>query len=464
MREGPTVRTRTRYLAWGKEGFFHPGAHWAVVLVWTLSVAGLSAAEGEGPIQPIRAGDVYKVGFKSSLKGNLPISTAPGKAPTNLDLEGVGSVVYIEQALDADERGRIDRVIRRYEGVDYQRSVAGKSEPVGLRDEVRRIVVDRRDPRELAYCPTGPLRGQEIDLLRTHLWTPALEGLFPKDPFAEGASWDAGDAAVKELLGLETIESGPLRCSYRGIIEHKGKKIGQVAFEGVVTGTSDEGRSRDQVRGGVYFDPASRRLASLRAVGTREILSAENKTVGKLDVDFQLIVTPLEGDSELALAAKSLPRDVPEGATDVIFENPLLGVGMLQPRSWGVLEMGDRRVLFGQSGSTLVLHREVDEKSPTGRQYLDEVLAQLRRDKVEPTRISAIDEEKTADGRRTHFQVEASLGKSPTLLDYWVVTEGARGVSLAGRLTGDLRTKMAKEIERMARSIHFLPPPAPASK
>src|SRR5439155_10418418 len=142
--------------------------------------------------------------------------------------------------IDYDERvlstkaGQVDKTLRIYRQVDFQRRIGDRPQEATIRPEVRRLVVLRLNHVEVPFSPEGPLLWGEIDLVRTDVFTPALAGLLPQQAVMPGDRWQADTMAVKELTDLERIDDGGLACTLEAITTLVGRQQARVSFQGHV--------------------------------------------------------------------------------------------------------------------------------------------------------------------------------------------------------------------------------------
>lgn len=412
------------------------------------------------PIVPFRVGDIYRVSSKSTLRGDIPlIVPKPGEKPVpkRATIDGEQLVRYVERPI-SESGGTITRVLRIYEQVDNRRVIDGTPQSVVLREPVRRIVMDRRGEREVAYSLDGPLTWTELDLLRTHVWVATLKGFLPRGMPTIGQNWTAPEASTLELLGLKKRVDGSIECSLRGLVDHHGRALGQVAFFGTVRGLSEEGQTRDEARGGVYFDAATGRMDSCRAQGIREILDVDQKGIGRLDVDFQFRVEPLEraeglSDQDVARIADSPP----DSALDLLFEHPGAGIRFVHPRGWVLVQTSPHRFHLDRPGASIVLNLETPGKVPTALEFRQQVQKFLEKEKLLIRRQSSPAPLPERAGA-SHFDFEVELDQKPTVLDYWVVPDGERGVTVTGRFPAVAASELRTSMVRLVRSIQVYAP------
>src|SRR5690606_37962527 len=104
-------------------------------------------------------------------------------------------------------------------------------------------------------------------------------------------------------------------------------------------GTVGPQKVRNIIRGAAYIDAATGRTVSFRAMGEQEIPEPNggDKLLGKDEVDYQIVLRPVENDPDLADDVVSALPEANERTTTLVFENPLLGIRFHHPRRWGLV-------------------------------------------------------------------------------------------------------------------------------
>ncbi len=264
-----------------------------VLLAW---LAGNLPAHGQGtePLamrERFKPGYQYHVSCRVSIKGQLIVPPETGQTQlTRIDVVGSSKIAYDERIL-AIKDGRIDRTVRYYQEMKFDRQ-AGKNEQRGtLRNAVRRLVILRHKQFEVPFSPDGPLLWDEIDMVRTNVFTPALNGLLPAGKVRPGDSWYADLAAVQELTDLEKITAGRLSCSFVSVTTVAGRSLASVAFKGRVKGIGEDGPAEHELDGHLLFDLASGHLSYLSVRGTQHLLDKAGKPSGGR-VTGEFVLTP----------------------------------------------------------------------------------------------------------------------------------------------------------------------------
>src|SRR5262249_15303544 len=142
-----------------------------------------------------------------------------------------------------------------------------------------------------------------------------------------------------------------------------------------------------------------------------------------------------------------------EDNTQLLYDNPALGVRLLHPRAWRVTGVRGRQIALDETkGSGLLLTVEPAARVPTGAQFLagsrdywQKQGARVRA-AAPPRRVQA------APRELEQFALDVEAGGQRVLMDYYVARQAAGGATLAARLLEADRARLRREVERIARS------------
>lgn len=438
-----------------------------MLALFACSLLALPVGIADSPV--FQLNESYRVSTKSRLTGKLELPAVNDKAERkglrSVTIDGTAKVAYRERILDVDASGRPTRTVRLYDVVEYERNIADQQQKATLRPTVRRIVVDRRGAEELAYSPDGPLQWTEWDLLKTHEYVPAIVGLLPPSNAPKTQTWTAEKLAASELSGLQKVESGKLTCSWNGTIEHEGAKLGQIVFDGTLVGVSTEGRTRNTVRGALYVELSTMAASSLHALGILELLGDNDRVVGRLESDYQLMVRRINDPSVPSAAALKLTETPASTATHLVYEHPAMGIRIQHPRSWTLSSVDANRLTLENGTNSVAMNIEKEKRVPTLADYRREVRQHLETLGSTGIKITAEGEPQevtSTAGRIGRFRIEAINAGKPLILDHWVMERGSRGVTVASRLQPSEASNLSPEVERIVRSMEFFIPLRPA--
>lgn len=404
-----------------------------------------------------RVGDIYRVETTSTLKGSLLLPSGAADRRT-ITITGAGRVVYRERILAIDTAARTCRVVRIYDTMQYQRKVADQEQEGRIRDQVRRMIVDYRKGEHMPFSPDGPLEANEVDLIRTHTFVPAIDGML-SPPSAAGSGWNATTDAVCELLGTTSIETGSLRCKAAGAVIENGVARRRITLEGAIVGVSSEGRSRNAVTGELLIDRDSGKWTSLLASGEKQILDASGASAGTVAVEYKMFVVPLESDGDLSDAVvAAMPQTADDSVTALLFEHPGLGIRIRYPRRWQIVNVEGNRVHLEHGGNSVVVHVEPEEKTPSAQAFFDDVRNYLQSKDVAASAVGNVQERENEAGRIGRFRFAAAISGKATVLDYWVVARGRHGATISSRLNRNAIDGLSSDVEFLARHVEFQKP------
>lgn len=422
-------------------------------------ILGAGALRAEDPIrleEKFPRDYQYQVKSRVTLEGKLTVPGEKGKAGPVLDVRGDAVIGYVEKVLDL-EKGMVNKSVRVFDKVELRRKIGEQEQATTIRAEVRRQVILRKANREVPFSPDGPLLWEEIDLVRTDVFTPALAGLLPDRPVKTGDSWEATSAAVQELTDYEKAPKGQVKCTFNGYEDDGGRKrYAVIGFRGTVQGQNEDGESKHELQGTLKFDLDSNHVSSLTLLGTHTMLDASGKEVGVIKGKFYLTrQANTDSQSLTANALRGVVLDPNDDNTLLVYDNKELGVKFLYPRRWRVgVVRGAQVALDAADGNGLLLTVEPPGKVPTAKEFLTETRNFLLRQKVdvrrteEPTRVQD-------NPRLDRFRIEAAMGNDRFVMDYYVADQGrGGGATIAARLlpNEDL-ARVQKEVEQIARSL-----------
>jgi hypothetical protein len=397
----------------------------------------------------------YHVSTRVDLSGVLTPPADKGKPAAPLTVKGDSAIEYDERVLAVSSPGdSVNKTARVYRRIDFQRTVGDRPQQATIRPEVRRLVLLRKGNAEVPFSPDGPLTWGEIDQVRTDVFTPALTGLLPERPVRSGDRWSASNGAVLELTDLERLAEGQLDCRLEQVTVLEKRRHARIAFSGTVRGTNEDGPNRQTLDGYLYFDLDSNHVSYLYLKGISVLLDKDGREVGRIEGRFVLsrrVHTRCPELSDEGLKAVALEPSADN--TQLLYDNPDLGVRFLYARRWRVAGVrGNQVALDGADGSGMLLTVEPPAKVPTGAAFLIESRDWLAGQKARVLRAEP-PRSVQASPPLEHFALEAEIAGQRVLMDYYVTRQPAGGVTLAARLLPNGLAALQIEVERIARSI-----------
>lgn len=426
------------------------------LLALLLSLEVVSAQEPITLAERFDPSVAYRVELKVRLAGRLAVPVEKGKPPQILPMVGNSTLTYDERPLPAEEANTA-RVMRNYREVDLQRTLDGKEQKAEIRPAVRRMVVMRSDKGKKApFSPDGPLMWGEIDVVRTDLFSPVLvPGLLPTRAVRPGDRWSASAGAVAELTDFDPIEQGGLTVEFAGLVTLEGRRYAKLLIAGTVTGNTQDGPSRQKLDGMAYFDLDIQRLAYLNLTGRHELLGPGNTTVGRIDGTFVLTRGPVGRIADLTdEALRGLDLRPTSTNTELLYDNPDLGIRFNYPRRWRVGAIEGRRLTIDESsGGGILVQVESPEELPSVDQYLKETKDFIRGQKWNVLGQEAPRRVADRPVRIDRFAFDADVNKQKVRLEYAVLSQAEGGVTMAGRIPWNDRDDLGRDFERIVRTL-----------
>jgi hypothetical protein len=401
-------------------------------------------------------GNQYHVSSKLSGAGTLSLpSDKDNPKGRSLEMTGDSAIDYDERIMDPGKED-LQKTVRIYRRLEVQRTTGTERMQSALRPEVRRLVVTRASSLKNGFSPDGPLTYQEIELLRTDVFTPALTGLLPTNPVRPGDAWKATAEAEQELTDIEKLEGGSFDCKFESIVTLAGSRQARVSFTGSVRGVDENGPCRHSVDGFFYFDLGSNHLSYLTMRGTHYLLDKDGKEAGKIEGTFTLSRRLDNRSADLTdTALKGITLEPNDDNTLLLFDNAELGVRFLYSRRWHVNGVQGPQVTLDEArgtGNGLLLTVQPLKNIPAPEQFQ----AESERFIIEQKgKILGTQKPRSVAGKDSvqQFALEAEIGGQHVLLDYYVIRQADGGATIAARIMPAAVSSLRPEVERIAKSM-----------
>jgi hypothetical protein len=404
----------------------------------------------------LQPGTQYSVSCRVEVSGNLTLPLEKGQTtPKALKITGNSVLEYHERVLALKDQ-HVDRTIRLYRKLDFQRTVGDQAQHSTLRPAVQRLVILRKNQVEVPFSPDGPMTWNELDMIRTDVFSPALTGLLPAGAVSVGDTWKASAAALQELTDLEKIDDGHFTCKFDQLPVLGGRKHARITFSGGVRGIGEDGPTRHAVDGYLLFDLESNHIGYVWMRGLQHLVDKEGKTVGSVDGTFTMTRRP-GAIKELAdPALQGLKLEPTEENTQLLYDNSELGVKFLHPRRWKVAGVRGPQVAIDEnSGHGMLMTVEPLKQVPTSAQFLKESKAFLEQQKAKILRIDPPKLIQAAPKVIEQFSMEAESGGKRFVMIYLVLRQGKTGATIAARVLPQQQQVILQDIDRIARSVEM---------
>ncbi len=389
----------------------------------------------------------YRVSCRTQILGKIIVQAK------EFPVQGSAKIDYDERILP-HKVGAGERTVRVFQEMTFQRKVGNEPQDISLRPEVRKLVILRHNNHEVPFCPTGPLKWNEIDLVRTDVFTPALVGLFANLPVKPGDRWSAEESAVRELTDLEKITKGTLQCHFVEVQTQLDRPHAIVTFKGTIDGVGEDGPTQHQLDGVLHFDLQGAFLRTMTIAANHNLVDAQGKPQGQIQGTFVLTRKPGAQNPELADAAVArIPLEPNDDNTQLLFEDADLGVHFIYSRRWRVGKIEGKQIYLDErQGNGVLLTLESADKLPKAETFQAEVHAWLQKNQA---KITGAENPRgvPAPTQISQFAYSAEMQGKAVILDYFVVNVGTSGAIFAGRLNAAHAVLLRPDVERMARSF-----------
>jgi hypothetical protein len=402
-------------------------------------------------------GYTYRVSCSTDFSGTLQIpSSDPKDSKTKpLKVSGSSTIEYDERVLEASLNGPVGKTLRIYRRIDFQRRVENETQKSTIRPEVRRMVVLSQNQIKASFSLDGPLTWEELDLIRTDVFTPALSGLLPERPVRPGDRWTASAAAVKELTDMEQIDEGKIECWFDEITEVSRRRMARIAFKGTVRGINQDGTNRQPLDGYILFDLASKHVSYLSLRGGLAFLERDGTNRGGIEGRFVLTRQANVDAPELTDNAVHGKRLEPnEDNAQLLYLNPQLGLRLTYPRRWHVGGVRGWQVTLDEARGGAGMLITVDpQRPPSGSEFFSQTRTELQRRGLRIIREEAVRRAQNGTRDIEQFSMYVEEKGRDFILAYFVIRQPEGGATIAARLPAKDQAALERDVANIARSV-----------
>ncbi|MBI3837287.1 MAG: hypothetical protein HY288_05040 [Planctomycetia bacterium] len=186
-----------------------------------------------------QAGELTRVEVSLQVGGDLTLANEGSQK--KLAMSVVANLIYGEKLLAAGTEEKPARAIRYYDAAQAVIKVDKGGEKPTLATDRRLIAVEkpRKGPTVL-YCPTAPLKREELDLIDVPGNTLVLDQVLPTNPVTLGESWKLADQTLADLIGLEAVSWTDVQSVFGQITDGVAEIASAGSVSGAVGGVSTE--------------------------------------------------------------------------------------------------------------------------------------------------------------------------------------------------------------------------------
>lgn len=421
-----------------------------------------AAQESVRMSEPFTPDKRYKVELRVELNGRMAVPDGKDKPPRIVPVTGTSTLNYDERILPPDDRDA-EKVIRLYRTVEFRRTVGGVDQQAGIRTAVRRMVVLRSAKGKAPFSPDGPLTWGEIDVVRTDVFSPALvTGVLPDKAVRPGDSWPLSADAVRELTDMDKVDAGGFTATFVGVVRLDNREFARLGFVGTVKGVDDVGPGKHTIEGTGYFSLGDGMLTRLSLKATHDLLNEAGQVAGRIDGQFVLSRGPAGTADDLSdTALKAIDLKPTADNSQLLYDNPDLGVRFLYPRRWRVGAVQGRQVtLDGPNGAGILLTVEPPARLPTAAAYLAETEEFLNKQKAAVSGVTRPARAAEKPFQLDRFGLDADLGGDKVRMEYAVLAQTEGGVTVAARLPRQDAAALAGDLDRVLNRLMLTKPVA----
>jgi hypothetical protein len=281
----------------------------------------------------------FHVEIAMSLTGEIKVQQ-DGKAIA-LKQTASGRHDYVERILEAG-KGLGDKSARIYKAALADITSDKEQSSRVFREDRRFLVAQRIKDQTVAYCPTGLLTREELELTE-HFDTLSLPGLLPGRAVKVGDTWKVANAAAQTLLDLDGLISQDLTCT----LDHVTKNVAHVTLGGSAAGIDMGASVKMKIAGSYQFDIATRRIVAL------EWKQSDQREQGPISPGFQAeIVTklkrsPIDPVQELNdFALVKIPSEPSEKVTRLSYNDPQGRYTLVHGRNWHLVSRSNQQLVM----------------------------------------------------------------------------------------------------------------------
>ncbi len=391
-------------------------------------------------------GTSYHVSCRVQIAGKM---TLPDKT---IDIDGKSLIEYDERILRVSETGVVDKTLRLFSSMEFERTIGGELQKNALRPAVHRLVIVRQNNIEAPFSPDGLLKLSEIDLIRTDVFTPALAGMLPKNTVVPGDTWKADVASTRELTDLVQITGGDLTCRFDKV----DRSLAKISFEGTISGVGENGPTKHDLDGFFYFDQSVNALTYVSLKGTEHLLNDKGQAQGQVTGTFVLTREKKAAPAAIAESA-TLTLDPNDDNTRLWFEDDEVGIRFAHSRKWKPRVDGSQVRLDDLRGNGVVLTVDPIARVPPMQQFQNEARAGIERRKGQVIFVSSaqsLQRQPTAvESLSIDAELPADKSSQRATMFLAVIRDERAGATLAATLVTNDRAALAREVEKLAASI-----------
>jgi hypothetical protein len=307
-----------------------------------LATVGHCWAQSATLVEPVVAGECYQIKLDMKLTGEMRGLNQDGAPP--LKMEAAGTHEVRERIMAVGVTGLPEKSARIYDRAEAVIVVNKDRIEKNLRPDRKLIVAQRQRDGLLAYCPTGALTQNEMDLTTDHFDILGVVGLLPGKAVSVGDTWKISNTAAQAV------------CSFDGLTEHTlaGKlesvkdDVATFSVAGTANGIDMGAMVKLSVEARGQFDLKSKRLVELEWNQKDQRDGGPISPATNVQARTVMKRTLIEQPNDLSDAALvSIPDKVPTASMTNLEYHDLKGrFDLLYGREWQITSQSESRLVM----------------------------------------------------------------------------------------------------------------------
>lgn len=290
--------------------------------------------------EKIAVGDQIEYNVHLAIRGKI----RSGEKEENL--AGQAKLVYPEKVLEVAPDGMPGKVVRVYNDARAKFVVGHAEDSRQLRGQVRFMVGDRKDLGYTLWSPSGPLSGDERELVEDVMDAGRLTGLLSADPVQIGATWKPDPSIIKSLCDIDEVTECTVQ-SKLDVVEH-GKAI--VKVTGSVSGLAFGAEVKSKIDATLTVDADTGMLEDADWTQTDTRGPGAISPAGEFEVKIAVHRKRTRSEALSDTALKEVSLNAGPGSTLISFEEPQGRYRFYYPREWHVTAVRPDLVILRKLG------------------------------------------------------------------------------------------------------------------
>ena len=438
---------------------------WQSLLGGLAIVAAVSPGRSADPVtlaEHLSAGASYHVSTRSSLKGRLEVPVDEKAPSKTVELSGNATIEYDERLLTDLAADQEQRTLRIYQKAEVKRVVGDRPQSATIRSNVSRWVITRRGGKQNGFSPDGPLTWEELELIRSEVFFPALAKFLPGTAVAPNGTWKIPTTAILDshVTDLVTIDKGELTGRFEEVRDQGGRPHAQITLTGTLEGVNDDGPARHQIKGTMYFDVTRREVVYLSVSGTLELLDPSGKVKGTIEGSYTSTRSAVARPDDISSATLAKIKTEPSPETSqMLYMNDELGLELVHSRRWRVESVRGRQVTFSEeNGRSILMTVDAAADIPTPAAFQREAERELIKQGGTVVLLDREAKLKADRGELSSFAFAVTQDQTAVSYRYFVTKQDGGGATFASQLFGSDAAELSGEVEAVARSLKIVRP------